>query len=101
MALGIDPDWTYTVQTTDWLQAGDIIFLGTDGIWETFNCDRAMFGKEAVKRVIFEHRDESADTILDAVFDAVAEFACETKIADDMTLIVVKAFPDRLPSSNI
>jgi phosphoserine phosphatase RsbU/P len=90
LALGVDPAWSYSVQNTDGLQVGDIIVLGTDGIWEAFNGDEAMFGKEAVTQILHAQRDQSAGVILDAVFDAVVLHVGETKIADDMTLIVVK-----------
>lgn len=90
MALGVDPEWSYSVQKAEGLQAGDIVLLGTDGIWEAFNGDGAMFGKEAVKKIIREQSDQPAGVILDSVFDAVASHIGETKIADDMTLIVVK-----------
>lgn len=90
LALGVDPEWSYSVQYEDGLQAGDIILLGTDGIWEAFNRDEVMFGKEAVKQIIREKRDHSAGVILNSVFEAVVSHAAETKIADDMTLIVVK-----------
>ena len=90
MALGVDPEWSYSVQKVEGLQAGDIVLLGTDGIWEAFNGDGVMFGKEAVKKIIREQRDQPAGVILDSVFDAVASHVGETKIADDMTLIVVK-----------
>ena len=90
MALGVDPEWSYSVQKADGLQAGDIVLLGTDGIWEAFNGDGVMFGKEAVKKILREQSDQPAGVILDSVFDAVASHVGETKIADDMTLIVVK-----------
>jgi sigma-B regulation protein RsbU (phosphoserine phosphatase) len=90
IALGVDPEWTYSVQKEGGLQAGDIVMLGTDGIWEAFNRDGVMFGKEAVKQILREQRDQPAGVILDSVFDAVASHIGETKIADDMTLIVVK-----------
>jgi len=90
LALGVDPEWSYSVQSTDGLQAGDIILLGTDGIWEAFNSDGAMFSKEAVQQILREQHDRPAGDILNSVFNAVASHAGETKIADDMTLIVVK-----------
>jgi sigma-B regulation protein RsbU (phosphoserine phosphatase) len=90
MALGVDPEWPYTVQEAKGLQAGDIVLIGTDGIWEAFNGDGAMFGKAAVKKILRAMRDQPAGVILAAVFDAVASHVGETKIADDMTLIVVK-----------
>jgi sigma-B regulation protein RsbU (phosphoserine phosphatase) len=90
LALGVDPEWSYSVQETDGLQAGDIILLGTDGIWEACNGDGIMFGKEAVRQILREQHDRPAGDILNSVFDAVASYAGEAKIADDMTLIVVK-----------
>lgn len=90
IALGVDPIWSYSVQSTDGLQVGDIILIGTDGIWEAFNRDGVMFGKEAVQQILREQHDQPAGEILNSVFDAVALHASETKLADDMTLIVVK-----------
>ena len=90
IALGVDPEWSFSIQTADNLQGGDIVLLGTDGIWEAFNGDGIMFGKAAVKQMLRKKRDQPADVILSSVFEAVASHAGETKIADDMTLIVVK-----------
>jgi len=90
IALGVDPEWSFSIQTADNLQGGDIVLLGTDGIWEAFNGDGVMFGKAAVKQMLRKNRDQPADVILSSVFEAVASHAGETKIADDMTLIVVK-----------
>jgi sigma-B regulation protein RsbU (phosphoserine phosphatase) len=90
IALGVDPEWSFSIQTADNLQGGDIVLLGTDGIWEAFNGDGVMFGKAAVKQMLRKNRDQPADVILNSVFEAVASHAGETKIADDMTLIVVK-----------
>jgi sigma-B regulation protein RsbU (phosphoserine phosphatase) len=90
IALGVDSEWPYSIQNADGLQPGDIVLIGTDGIWEAFNGDGVMFGKTAVKKILREKRDQSAGVILNSVFEAVASHAGETKIADDMTLIVVK-----------
>lgn len=90
IALGVDPEWSYSIQNADNLQVGDIVLIGTDGIWEAINGHGVMFGKAAVKQMIREQRDQPADDILNSVFEAVALHAGETKIADDMTLIVVK-----------
>ena len=90
IALGVDPEWSFSIQNADNLQGGDIVLLGTDGVWEAFNRDGVMFGKAAVKQMLREKRDQPAGVILNSVFEAVASHAGETKIADDMTLIVVK-----------
>ena len=90
LVLGVDPGWAYTVQKKDGLQTGDIVLLGTDGVWEALDCDGVMFGKQRICDILRARRDHSAETILDSLFEAVAAHACETKLADDMTLVVAK-----------
>ena len=35
--LGIEPDWTYHEFSREGWSPGEVIVLGTDGIWETRN----------------------------------------------------------------
>jgi sigma-B regulation protein RsbU (phosphoserine phosphatase) len=93
LALGVDAEWIYTLQKAEGLRTGDIILLGTDGIWEAVNGDGEMFGKDAVRQLIRKHRDRPAAILLDAIFEAVAAHTCEKPLADDMTVIVVKMLP--------
>ncbi len=90
MALGVDPAWIYRTQQTSGLQPGDIILLGTDGVWETMDCGGRMLGKAKVRDILRERRDQPAEAILGALFDASAAHACGTRRTDDMTLIVAK-----------
>ena len=90
MALGVDPAWIYQAQQTSGLQSGDIILLGTDGVWEAMDCEARMFGKAKVRDILRARRDQPAEAILEALFDAAAAHTCGTRRADDMTLIVAK-----------
>ena len=90
LALAVDPDWSYELQHAVGLKEGDVVLLGTDGIWEARNCEGEMFGKASVERILRDHAHLAAAAILEAVFEAVGRHACEAKLADDMTLIVVK-----------
>lgn len=90
LALGVDPDWSYGVQSTRGLQKGDVVLLGTDGIWEARDCEGDMFGKSSVEQIVREQARHSAAAILEAVFAAVGRHVCETRLTDDMTLIVLK-----------
>jgi serine phosphatase RsbU (regulator of sigma subunit) len=49
-----------------------------------------MFGKASVEQIVRDHAHQTADAILEAVFAAVGKHVCETPLADDMTLIVLK-----------
>jgi sigma-B regulation protein RsbU (phosphoserine phosphatase) len=90
LALGVDPEWSYEVRRTVGLEQGDIVLLGTDGIWEARDCEGDMFGKASVEQIVRDHAHQTAEAILEAVFAAVGKHVCEKRLADDMTLIVLK-----------
>jgi len=50
------------------LQGGQIILVGTDGIWESRNIRGQMFGKKRFQDVVRSHASQSAANILQAVF---------------------------------
>jgi sigma-B regulation protein RsbU (phosphoserine phosphatase) len=69
---------------------GQIILIGTDGIWEAQNQAGEMFGKERFKNAIRKHANESAKRILDTVFIHLDDFQQSHQKSDDVTLVVVK-----------
>jgi sigma-B regulation protein RsbU (phosphoserine phosphatase) len=90
MAIGVDETQTYQEHTVyEWVP-GQIILLGTDGIWETENPDGQMLGKERVRAVIRRHRDGSAEAILQAIVAAIGLFRQTAPQLDDITLVVAK-----------
>lgn len=90
LALGVDADYPCTTESRDDLQRGDIILVGTDGIWEACDDKGVMFGKKNLKAIVRRHRHGPAQDIIDAVFDAVQAHVGHARAADDMTLVVVK-----------
>lgn len=88
--LGIDEDWVFEENHRAASPDGEIILIGTDGIWETQNSEKEMFGKEAVYDIIRVHSHESAEQITEAIVTEVAAFNGETEQEDDLTLIVIK-----------
>jgi sigma-B regulation protein RsbU (phosphoserine phosphatase) len=89
MALGISKDTVYTASSVD-IKPGQIIFLGTDGIWEARNAEGELFGKERLQLVIHTNSRESARTIVLSVLDAVEEFCGPGEQEDDLTLVITK-----------
>lgn len=88
--LGIDDDWQYNEQISDQLQAGDILVVGTDGIWECFNQKGQQFGKDRMREVIRKASGSSADDIAQSVSNACKDWRGERDQDDDITLVVVK-----------
>jgi sigma-B regulation protein RsbU (phosphoserine phosphatase) len=73
--------------------AGQILLVGTDGIWEAANARGEMFGKERFKAVVRRHYRGSAQEITDSVMAALEAFCQNVAPVDDITLVVAKALP--------
>jgi len=75
------------------LLPGQIILIGTDGIWESQNSRREMFGKKRFKDLIRDHAHEPANDILQAVITGLDDFSRPLEKEDDVTLVVIKVRP--------
>jgi sigma-B regulation protein RsbU (phosphoserine phosphatase) len=69
---------------------GQIIMMGTDGIWEAQNPQGEMFGKERFKDIIRENAGQPAKDIIQAVITEVDHFCHPLEKADDVTLVITK-----------
>jgi sigma-B regulation protein RsbU (phosphoserine phosphatase) len=90
MPLGIMDDAQFGQADPVMLRAGDIVVIGTDGIWEALNTSGQMYGKERLTDLISSHKDKSARQIASSVVESVLEFCSDTAPADDVTLLVIK-----------
>jgi sigma-B regulation protein RsbU (phosphoserine phosphatase) len=93
MALGVDEAFRYTDQARAGFAAGDIVLIGTDGIWETQNLKGEAFGKARVEDALRAHRNQPAEGIVQAVLETLEGFRGRAEQEDDVTLVVVKAGP--------
>ncbi len=91
LPLGIIDEATYGVGGPVTLATGDILMVGTDGIWEAARPDGECFGKQRLKDILAENASRSAAEIHQAVVDGVQAFLDSTRTADDLTLVVIKA----------
>jgi sigma-B regulation protein RsbU (phosphoserine phosphatase) len=90
MALGVNDAFQYVENYRDNLTNGQIIAIGTDGIWEAFNKKGKMFGKRRFKDIIRQNARAGADDILNAVYRELNKFTQGQKSEDDITLVIVK-----------
>ncbi|MFH1137686.1 MAG: SpoIIE family protein phosphatase [Pseudomonadota bacterium] len=72
------------------LEPGQVVVLGTDGVWETRDSSGLLFGKEALKKVIRDSAQLDARGILAAVIGALDAFSGTKDQEDDVTLLVFK-----------
>jgi serine phosphatase RsbU (regulator of sigma subunit) len=54
------------------------------------NGENVEFGARRVCEIVREHRDQTARSIVDAIFDAASEFRGHAPQDDDMTAVAVK-----------
>lgn len=90
MALGIDSRLKYEENAISGLTEGQILMLGTDGLWETQNEKGEMFGKERLKALIRQQAHSPAEVILSCIFESVKDFQQSMKQEDDMTIVIAK-----------
>jgi sigma-B regulation protein RsbU (phosphoserine phosphatase) len=94
MAMGIDGDHDYEHFSREDLTVGQIILMGTDGIWEAQNAEGEMFGKDTLYRIIQQYSDSDAKGLLTACLYALDKFRDGVKPEDDVTLVIIKVTDD-------
>jgi len=84
------------VQTLDFervvlkLNPGDVCLLYTDGLNEAMNHQKEQFGYERIREVVRQHAEGTAESIVEALFQAIADHAAEADLFDDTTVVAVK-----------
>jgi sigma-B regulation protein RsbU (phosphoserine phosphatase) len=90
VALGLDDGFVYEENLKRELNKGQIIAIGTDGIWEAFNREGEMYGKERFNNIIRQNARAEANDILHAIYSDLDSFRLGLKPEDDITLVVIK-----------
>jgi phosphoserine phosphatase RsbU/P len=89
-ALGIDSNFTFQEYTHGNLAQGEVLLIGTDGIWEAEDASGGTFGKARLREIIRQHHQLPASDLVQMVLSRVDQFRDGAPQADDATLVVVK-----------
>lgn len=87
--LGVTPDAKYEERPI-YIGVNDVVILFTDGVVEVFNDKDEEFGETRLTELVKKHRKKTTTEIRDAIYNAVNEFASDTHVFDDFTMIVLK-----------
>ncbi len=90
VALGVDGGSEYQGQIIKGLSQGQVLLIGTDGIWETRNESGEMFGKERLRALIRRYAHLSSKKMITSIIDELQAFRKSAKQDDDITLAVIK-----------
>ncbi|MFP5238977.1 MAG: SpoIIE family protein phosphatase [Acidobacteriota bacterium] len=94
--LGVLEQRTFVQSEQAWPAPGDVLLIGSDGIWEARGPDGTMFGKQRVREVMRANAARPAAAIMEAVLEELREFQDGVPSADDVTLLVLKPLkPER------
>jgi sigma-B regulation protein RsbU (phosphoserine phosphatase) len=72
------------------LQSGDIVLVGTDGIWEATNSQGEVFGVPRLREILLSSSKKSAREIHSIIMNEVSDFLAGELPEDDITLMVIK-----------
>jgi len=93
VALGVKENFDYHENNISGLTSGQIIAIGTDGIWEAIDSNGEMFGKERFRNIIRKNAGSGAGDIVAAVYNELNQFTRGQKSEDDITLVIIKIQP--------
>lgn len=89
LAFGVDYAFEYEEFQRS-LKPGQIILVGTDGIWEMRNEQDEMFGKDRLMDIIRDASLASSKEIQVSISKALEDFRGSITLEDDVTMVVIK-----------
>ncbi len=90
--LGIFPEAEFAASSVT-LKPGDLVLLFTDGITEAFDADHRQFGLPGLVTQLEARGSEGPEAVRKAVLAALDEHRGGVELADDITLVVLRAQP--------
>ena len=89
LVLGVDMDTPYITQTTR-LNPGDTIVVYSDGVTEAMNKKKELFSEERLLKTLEKNSTGTPEQIVNAVTDAVNDFASGAYQSDDITVLAIR-----------
>jgi hypothetical protein len=90
LPLGLSPGAEYEEASVS-LPPGDCLVLYTDGVVESLDAQRKMFGFERLYDTLARLSADRPQGIVDGILDAVRDFSGPVEQVDDVTLLVIQA----------
>jgi len=97
LPLGVDDQYQYEEYAEADIGVGQIIAIGTDGIWEASDRQKNYYGIERFREVVRSHAALNAKEILEAVFADIKSFTLGARQEDDITLVIAKVGESQKP----
>jgi len=89
LPLGMFEDVNYD-EITIKASSGDVFVFFSDGMVDASNLHDEQFGRVRIEKTISKHCDQSAQEIVNALFEAADKFSAGAPVFDDQTVVVLK-----------
>jgi len=89
--LGVIEDRVFPDASRPCLLPGEVLLIGSDGLWEARGSEGGMFGKERVRSILRQNAIAPSKDILGAIMAALRDFKEGSPLEDDVTLMVIKS----------
>ncbi|MEM1184435.1 MAG: SpoIIE family protein phosphatase [Planctomycetota bacterium] len=89
--LGIENQWTFRSNSRSSLVEGQVLLLGTDGIWETRDASGELFGKDRLREIVRDNAAAPMEMLQAEIEKALQSHRAGRPQEDDVTLVVLRA----------
>ena len=99
LPLGVMDNMVYTIQETE-LQAGESLFLYTDGLTEAMNVEHELFGLKRVEKGLLdcvEKESITSEDLIRTMTNRVNGFVDDAEQSDDLTMLAIQYTPQAKP----
>jgi len=91
MPLGVAEDAAFKQLGPIHMEPGDVLIIGTDGIWDARNDQGEFYGQARFLDVVKEHHHLAAEDLANRLMNHVTEFIGSASRIDDITMVLIKA----------
>jgi sigma-B regulation protein RsbU (phosphoserine phosphatase) len=72
------------------LRPGQVILVGTDGVWEMPNTAGEQFGKDRLREALRGAASGTAEEIVQHILERLTTFRGDCRPVDDVTFVIIK-----------
>jgi len=91
MPLGVAEDADFKQLGPIHMEPGDVLIIGTDGIWEARNSQGEFYGQAHFTDVVKENHHLNAEDLASCLMNHVTGFIGPASRIDDITMVLIKA----------
>ncbi len=98
--IGVREDEVFPLSRPIALDRGDILLIASDGVFETRREAKEFFGLDRAVAIVNRYRSHPPADIVERIYQAAREFAGNSPVDDDITVVIVKGVSRKLAADD-